>query len=204
MIHTVGRWVFDQTVCTCLRINAYHHRFYLSFNVSLQQMSDEMLPDIMEQTLAKYGLDGSLLVAEVTESCMDADAGQLRRFADICRSRGIHIALDDFGSGYSSFRMLLQYPTDIIKIDRSILVEMMESSEKKNFISSIVYACHRFGKQVCMEGVETKEQDMLIRDSGCDMIQGFYYHRPLELEDVYKLLSVESSHDLPPSGEADK
>lgn len=204
MIHTVGRWVFDQTVCTCLRINAYHHRFYLSFNVSLQQMSDEMLPDIMEQTLAKYGLDGSLLVAEVTESCMDADAGQLRRFADICRSRGIHIALDDFGSGYSSFRMLLQYPTDIIKIDRSILVEMMESSEKKNFISSIVYACHRFGKQVCMEGVETKEQDMLIRDSGCDMIQGFYYHRPLELEDVYKLLSVESSHDLPTSGEADK
>ena len=66
----------------------------------------------------------------------------------------------------------------------------MESSEKMNFISSIVYACHRFGKQVCMEGVETKEQDLLIRDSGCDMIQGFHYYRPLELEDLYRLLSV--------------
>lgn len=180
MIHTVGRWVFDQTACTCLRINAYQHRFHLSFNVSMQQMSDEMFPDIMEQTLAKYGLDGSLLVAEVTESCMDADAEQLSRFAAICRRLGIHIAQDDFGSGYSSFRMLLQYPTDVIKIDRSILVEMMESSEKKNFISSIVYACHRFGRKVCMEGVETKEQEMLIRDSGCDMIQGYYYHRPLD------------------------
>lgn len=192
MIHTVGRWVFDQTVCTCLRINAYHDRFYLSFNVSLQQMSDEMFPDIMEQTLAKYGMDGSLLVAEVTESCMDADAERLRHFTSVCRNSGIRIALDDFGSGYSSFRMLLQYPTDIIKIDRSILEEMMASSEKKNFISSIVYACHRFGKQVCMEGVETQEQNLLIRESGCDMIQGFYYHHPLELEELYRLLSVGS------------
>ena len=190
MIQTVGRWVFDQTVCTCLRINAYHKTFYLSFNVSLHQLSDESLPDVMAQTLAKYGLDGSMLVAEVTESCMDVNAEQMRRFSAMCRSKGIRLALDDFGSGYSSFRMLLQYPTDIIKIDRSILEEMMESSEKMNFISSIVYACHRFGKQVCMEGVETKEQDLLIRDSGCDMIQGFHYYRPLELEDLYRLLSV--------------
>lgn len=192
MIHAVGRWVFEQTVCTCLRVQSYCSNFYLSFNVSLQQMSDTFLPDVMTQTLAKYGIDGSLLVAEVTESCMDADAENLRRFAEICGEKGIRIALDDFGSGYSSFRMLLQYPTDIIKIDRSLLGEMTESSEKMNFIFSIVYACHRFGRQVCMEGVETKEQDKLIKESGCDMIQGYYYHQPLELEELYRLLALES------------
>ena len=192
MIHAVGRWVFDQAVCTCLRIRAYRDSFYLSFNVSLHQMADEHFPEAMEQTLTKYNLDGSQLVAEVTESCMDADTENLRRFADMCNKKGIRIALDDFGSGYSSFRMLLQYPTDIIKIDRSILEEMTASDEKMNFISSIVYACHKFGKKVCMEGVETMEQNRLIKDSGCDMIQGFYYHYPLELERIYQILSMEA------------
>ena len=197
MIHSVGRWVLEQTVCNCLRINAYRSDFYLSFNVSLHQMSDEHFPDVMAQTLAKYNLEGSHLVAEVTESCMDADAENLRRFAGMCRDKGVRIALDDFGSGYSSFRMLLQYPTDIIKVDRSILGEMTASNEKKNFISSIVYACHKFGKQVCMEGVETREQNNLIKESGCDMIQGFYYYLPMELEEIYHLLAREGISRAP-------
>ena len=122
------------------------------------------------------------------------DAKALRDALEAAKKKGggVRIALDDFGSGYSSFRMLLQYPTDIIKVDRSILGEMTASNEKKNFISSIVYACHKFGKQVCMEGVETREQNNLIKESGCDMIQGYYYHQPLELEELYRLLALES------------
>ena len=193
MIHLAGRWVFEQAARTCLRANAYAPQFYLAFNVSLQQMSDERLPDFMEQTLAKYGMDGRQLVAEMTESCMDEKPEKLLRFVEICSEKKIRIALDDFGSGYSSFRMLLQYPSDIIKLDRSLLREMTESDDKMNFISSIVYACHRFGKQVCMEGVETAEQDRLIRETGCDMIQGYYYHRPLELAKLYRLLAAQTS-----------
>ena len=108
---------------------------------------------------------------------------------DACHEMGIGIALDDFGSGYSSLRMLLQYPSSIIKRDRSLLLEMAASEDKMNFLSSIVYACHRFGKKVCMEGVETPAQNRMIRESGCDMIQGFYYYRPMELEDVCRLIS---------------
>ena len=74
--------------------------------------------------------------------------------------------------------MLLQFPTSIVKLDRSLLGEMTESVDKMNFICSIVYACHRFGKKVCMEGVETAEQDALIRESGCDMNQGYYNYYP--------------------------
>lgn len=190
MIHMAGRWVFEQAVCTCLRMNVYDPEFYLSFNVSLQQMSDEGFPDFMKSTLNKYNTDGSRLVAEVTESCMDESPEKLVRFVNVCREMGIRIALDDFGSGYSSFRMLLQYPTDIIKLDRSLLGEMTESDEKNNFISSIVYACHRFGKEVCMEGVETPEQYRLIAAAGCDTLQGYYCYRPMELDEVYRVLAL--------------
>lgn len=188
MIQQVGRWVFEQTVCTCMRIISYCPDFYIAFNISLLQMTDESFPDFMEEMLIKYQLDGKYLVAEMTESCIDGQPEKLIHFVNSCDRLGIRIALDDFGSGYSSLRMLLQYPSSIIKLDRSLLVEMTESEDKMNFISSIVYACHRFGKMVCMEGVETSEQNQLIKESGCDMIQGYYYYHPKEIEEIYSIL----------------
>ena len=191
MINIVGRWVFEQAVCTCMRLVSYSPDFYLTFNVSLQQMTDETFPDYMEEVLSKYKVDGSRLAAEMTESCIDEQPEKLIHFVETCSRLGIRIALDDFGSGYSSMRMLLQYPTSIVKLDRSLLGEMTESVDKMNFICSIVYACHRFGKKVCMEGVETAEQDALIRESGCDMIQGYYHYYPLEIAALYSLLADE-------------
>ncbi len=127
---------------------------------------------------------------------MDEQPENLLPFVEACKSMGIRIALDDFGSGYSSLRMLLQYPSSMIKLDRSLLAEMTESEDKMNFISSIVYACHRFGKKVVYrEGVETTSQDNLIKECGCDMIQGYYDYRPMEVNDVYHLVST------PPDGD---
>ena len=190
MIQTAGRWVFEQAVCICARVLSYLPEFYLTVNVSLQQLSDEGFLDYMESTLGKYGLEGRHLVVEMTESCMDEEPEKLRRFVEGCEAMGIRIALDDFGSGYSSLRVLLRYPSSIIKLDRSLLLEMSESADKMNFISSIVYACHRFGKKVCMEGVETQAQNELVKETNCDMIQGFYYHRPMEPHQFYELLST--------------
>ncbi len=189
MIHLVGRWVFEQAVCTCVRIHAHNPAFYLTFNVSLHQLSDDYFLDFMRETLEKYHLNGSNLVAELTESCLDEEPEKLQFFVSECQKMGMRIALDDFGSGYSSLRMLLQYPSSIIKLDRSLVREVTESDEKMNFIRSIVYACHQFGKTVCMEGVESSDQNSIIRDTGCDMIQGYYYYRPMEVEDVYRLIS---------------
>lgn len=191
LIQLVGRWVFEQVVCSCMRLVAIVPDFYLTFNVSLHQLADEQLIDFMGMVLEKYRLDGSHLVVEMTESCMDEQPEKLLRFVNACRGMGFEIALDDFGSGYSSLRMLLQYPSSIIKLDRSLLQEMTESEDKMNFISSIVYACHRFGKKVCMEGVERDIHNTLIQESGCDMIQGFYYYHPMELDEMYMLVSSE-------------
>ena len=132
MIHLASRWVFEQAVCACMRLVSYDPDFYLSFNVSLYQLSDSHFLDFMEETLGKYQVDGCHLVAEMTESCMDEKPEKLLHFVTVCRKLGIRIALDDFGSGYSSLRMLLQYPTNIIKLDRSLLGEMVESADKMN------------------------------------------------------------------------
>lgn len=189
MIHTVGLWVFDQAAQNCMKLLRYDPSFYLTFNISLRQFSNPDFAASLIDVVAEYGLDASHLTAEITESCLDSLPESLARFAAMCSSIGMRIALDDFGSGYSSMRMLLRYPYDIIKLDRSLLGEIMESDQKMQFIRSIVYACHQFGKKVCMEGVETEEQNNLIRQTGCDMIQGFYYYRPMELCDLYRLLS---------------
>ena len=194
IIHLVGRWVFEQAVCTCMRLVAYRPDFYLTFNVSLHQMEDDTFLDFMRDTLEKYQVSGEHLVAEMTESSMDEQPEKLYHFVEACEKMGIRMALDDFGSGYSSLRMLLQYPSAIIKLDRSLLGEMIESEKKSDFISSIVYACHRFGKKVCMEGVETEEQNGLIQEAGCDMIQGYYYHRPMEVDSLYGLLAQEQKN----------
>ncbi len=192
MIHLVGRWVFEQAVGVCRRILSYDPKFYLTINASLQQLNDESFVDFIRDTLNKYHLSGEHFVIEMTESCMDEQPEKLIDFVQACANMGIRIALDDFGSGYSSLRVLLQYPSSVIKLDRSLLLEMSDSHEKNNFITSIVYACHQFGKKVCMEGVETERQNELVREAGCDMIQGFYYYRPMEVEQIYQLMANKS------------
>lgn len=191
LISFVGRWVFEQTVCAYMRLQAFEKDLTLAFNVSLRQLSDGGFAGFMKNILKKYQVEGKYLVAEVTEDFMDEQPEQMFSFMDQCHQMGIRIALDDFGNGYSSLRRLLQYPSNIIKLDRALLGEMMESKEKKNFIASIVYACHRFGKTVCMEGVETLEQNRMIQETGCDMMQGFYYYRPMELEQLYQKLATD-------------
>ena len=189
LMHIVGRWVFEQAVSTCVRIHTYNPVFYLTFNISLQQLSDPSLLPFMEGTLKKYGLSGSNLIAELTESFLDEQPEALTHFVLETQKMGLYVALDDFGSGYSSLRMLLRYPSSIIKLDRSLVAEVMESEENLNFIRSIVFACHQFGKTVCIEGVETAAQNELVLDTGCDMIQGYYYYRPMELCDIYRMMS---------------
>lgn len=193
MIHIAGRWVFDQTARTCSRIVSYYPDFYLSFNVSLYQLNDTGFTEFMQKTLNKYHIDGSHLVLELTESSLDKEPEVLRMFIEACKKIGLRLAMDDFGSGYSSLRMLLQYPYDIIKLDRSLLHEITVSEQSQSFVRSIVYTCRYCNKQVCVEGVETEEENAIIKETECDTIQGYYYHKPLELTQLYGLMNRDES-----------
>ena len=145
-------------------------------------------PMMREETLKKYNFSGKHLVLEMTETHYDEAPAKVRQFVENCRELGIRVAIDDFGDGYASLAFLIKYPAAVVKLDRSLINEMAASDDNINFIASIVYACHRFGKKVCAEGVETEKEFEILKDSGCDLIQGYYFYKPLELNDFYELL----------------
>ena len=188
-------YVWDQ-VCQFIKNNLAHRgdSEVISVNVSRVNLYNPDFLESLVNLVEKYKIPPKYLNLELTESAFSDDARMIQNAVDYLHKAGFTILMDDFGSGYSSLRMLLQYPSSVIKLDRSLLREMTESEDKMNFISSIVYACHRFGKQVCMEGVETGVQNALIRKCGCDMIQGYYYYRPMEIDDMYRLASIRFSN----------
>lgn len=188
MISVAGRWIFEQAAKASAQLSRHMPDFYLSVNLSLQQLYDNQLLEFIPRILDKYDLDGRHLVVEITESCVDLEPAKLNTLMTVCQQVGVRLALDDFGTGYSSLRVLLQYPTNIIKLDRSLLLEMADREDKSNFINSIVFACHQFGKKVCMEGVEDENQKWLTVNAQCDMIQGFYFYCPTELSDLYRMI----------------
>lgn len=185
----VGKWIFDQVARCCRRLLSYDDQLHLSFNVSyLQILDDEFLP-FLRQTLEKYDLDGRHLTVELTETHFVDSSERLRLFIEGCQALGLEMALDDFGAGYSSLALLLQFPSGIVKLDRSLLTQITTSPKILHFIQSIVFACHRFGQQICAEGVETEEQAAILRDMGCELIQGYHYYRPMELRELYELIA---------------
>ena len=186
MIQIAGRWVFEQAVEICSNVIKVIPDFYLTVNVSLHQLYDNELIPFIPKVLKKYGVAGKNIVIEMTESCMDNEPGKLIELICLCKKLGIRIALDDFGTGYSSLRVLMKYPIDIIKIDRSLLLEMVESEAKNNFFTSLIKAGHHFGKKICVEGVETERQKDIVQKSEGDMIQGFFYYKPLEIPKLYQ------------------
>lgn len=187
LILPVGRWVFDQAVRHCKRINTFNPDFFLDFNVSYPQINDNELLGFMENTLMQRDLPSNHLIMELTETQYNNNPLKLQDFVEECLKMGIQMALDDFGVGYSSLEMLLKYPARVVKLDRSLMKKMSDSKDISDFITSIVYACHKFGKLVCVEGVETEQELQIVTEAGCDFVQGFYFHKPMEVNDFYDL-----------------
>lgn len=193
LIHSVGRWVFEQVVRAAKRALVMNPDLYIAFNVSYLQIMDPGFFPHMKHVLKTYDLDASKLVLELTETHFDDAPQKLQAFFDSCEKLGIRVALDDFGNGYSSLGLLLKYPTHIVKLDRTILNSMSDSEANQKFIRSIVFACHAFGKEVCAEGVETEEELNVTQSALCDYIQGYYFSKPLELGEFYGLIAERDS-----------
>ena len=193
LMPAVGKWVFEQAVKLCKRLNSYDPNFFLDFNVSYHQIKDETLLAYMENIMSEYNITSSRLVMELTETHYNDDPIKLQKFINSCKTMGMKIALDDFGVGYSSLEMLLKYPAHVVKLDRSLMKKMSCSSDSNIFISTIVSACHNFNKLVCVEGVETETELKMVTQAGCDTIQGFYFYKPMEVIDVYDLVIKDNS-----------
>ncbi len=161
----------------------------MSVNLSGRQLRRPDLHEIIGQALKESGLPASSLGLDITEtvyiSALDANTAALDRL----KALGIRISLDDFGSGYSSLSYLKQLPADIIKIDKFFTKGLGVEVEDTAIVQTVVDLAHILGMEVIAEGVETEEQETLLREMGCDFAQGYLFARPLPPEAASKFLN---------------
>lgn len=196
LIVPVGKWLITQIMQASQELILRAPNLKIAFNVSYLQILDPSFFDYIQNSMLLYGIAGRNLMIELTETHFDEMPDYLEHFIEQCDKVGISFVLDDFGTAYSSLHMLLQYPADLIKLDRTLMCELTSSPENLNFMMSIIYACHRFGKKVCVEGVETQEELQIIQQTECDYMQGFYFYKPLELEDFCRILRNDNGQYL--------
>jgi diguanylate cyclase (GGDEF)-like protein len=139
-------------------------------------------------TLATTGTDPGTLVLEVTERLMLLDSPEVRHGLEALRAKGIRLALDDFGSGFSNLSYLNRFPIDRIKIDRSLVVDIEDQDFARIIVQSVTDLAHRLGLLVIVEGVETVAQRQILSAMGCDYAQGFWFSRALPVAEMDALL----------------
>ena len=137
----------------------------------------------------KYQLPSQYLELEITESAYTEDPEQIITITRQLREAGFVILMDDFGTGYSSLNMLKDIQIDVLKLDMGFLKSSDYSAKGGNILTAILKMAESLKMQTIAEGVETKEQVEFLKSIGCKYVQGFYYSKPLPVEDFEKLIS---------------
>jgi diguanylate cyclase (GGDEF)-like protein len=163
---------------------------YVSVNLSPVQVRDRSLPGLVASILNETGFDPSRLMLEMTESVLIDDPGETRQRLEQLRALGVRLALDDFGSGYSSLSYLQKLPFDKLKVDRSFVTALDQSANGGVIIQAIVALGRALGMGVVVEGVETEEQRVLLRLAGCNEMQGYLFAKPTTREGIDRLLAT--------------
>jgi diguanylate cyclase (GGDEF)-like protein/PAS domain S-box-containing protein len=195
----IGAWVFREA---CRAEVDWRRRWgenapYVSVNVSARQLSEDSLADDFAAMLRDSGADPTRLLLEITETSLMADVESnlriLRRLADL----GLRVAVDDFGTGYSSLAQLARLPVNVLKIDRAFVDGLDKSEESRTIIRAVIGLGRSLGLKLVAEGVENGAQQRELCAYGCDLIQGYYFHRPLEETVLVETFERELLADVP-------
>lgn len=192
LIVEAGRWILEQAIATCKDWTAYIPDFVMNINVSYLQILEDDFVDIIKVLLETYALSPEHIVIELTESYFVTDMGTIHNCFSTLRDMHIRIAMDDFGSGYSSLGMLTQAPADIVKIDRLFISAIHSNNFNLSFINAVISLCHSIGIEVTVEGVEEKLELETVRSLKADTIQGFYVSKPITKE-IFEQLYITPS-----------
>gem|GEM_PF-3067498 len=194
----LGRQVLREACAQCYSWNQrFAHALSISVNVSAHQFADAGLYATVTDCLAQTGLHPSLLKLEITESVLLSGDSGVREVVSKLRKLGIAICLDDFGTGYSSLSYLLNFPIDVVKIDRSFVTHLDRDYARAETVRSIIDLSRKLNMEVVAEGIETIEEFDRLRAFQCDMVQGFLFSRPMDAEGITQLLMANESHVEP-------
>ncbi len=160
---------------------------FLSVNLSGINFENEHLSDKIGQIINKSGINQSHIRLEITESALINAELALSALSQL-KEIGVSIALDDFGTGYSSLGYLHKFPIDVLKIDRSFVSQISTDEKGIDIIRAIANLAHNFRLKVVAEGIETKQDEEIIKKLGCEYGQGYYYSKPVPYEEAVSLL----------------
>ncbi len=158
----------------------------VSVNVSRVDIAAPDVVDFISKIVKENGLEPKDYMLEITESAYTEDSKRIIEVVEKLRSLGHKIEMDDFGSGYSSLNMLTSMPIDALKMDKAFIRNIQPGNKEMELVTLVLKIAQALGVPVIAEGVETEEECKLLKDAGCDIIQGYYFSKPLPPEDFSK------------------
>jgi len=189
LILPIGIWVLRTA---CQQAKAWQDmgckNLRVAVNLSARQFAQADLTESIANALAQTGLPAHCLEIELTESSVMADIERNLLILRDIKALGVHLSVDDFGTGHSSLAYLKRFPIDTLKIDRSFVRDIALYQEDASIVASIIALGHNLHLQVIAEGVETESQMAVLRAQGCDQMQGYYFSKPLPVDQIEPLL----------------
>ena len=187
-IINIGQWVIEQACLDgVILMNKGQLPGNMSVNLSAKQLIDNGIIEVIESALAISGLPAEKLELEITETSLVDDTENTFKLLTQLKLLGISIALDDFGTGYSSLSYLTKFPIDTLKIDCSIIWDASKNKDSKLVLENIYALAHSLNMKVVSEGIETKEHEMMLEKYPNDLLQGYLYSKPMDLEKIIAL-----------------
>lgn len=191
LIVPLGNWVLRQA---CAQAATWQKEraeaIKMAVNVSSAQLAQEGFVTIVLATLQETGLSPEQLDLELTESVLIENHGQTRETLELLRKFGVHLSIDDFGTGFSSLGYLRELPVHTLKIDRAFVTDWEHSDEARLLARGMIDMAHSLQLRVVAEGVETQGQMQILVEAGCDQIQGFHISRALPAEGAARWMSI--------------
>ena len=188
LMEDVGHFVLEQACQQLARWRGMGLRtLHVAVNLSPSQLGQPTLAPWIAECLRRHALPADALTLELTESVLVEDMGAAQRMLQALHALGVRLALDDFGTGYSSMAYLQRLPLDIIKIDRSFVDGIAAESTDRAIARTILVLAREMGLRTIAEGVETSEQMHALQQMGCDEMQGYFFGRPMEVDEATAL-----------------
>ena len=189
LIIPIGDWVLQTACDTAMKWkNSGITGVKMAVNVSARQLQQGKIIKSVKMALEKSGLPAELLVLELTESVLMERAEETVQLLDELKHLGVSLAIDDFGTGYSSLAYLKRFPIDKIKIDRAFVRDIVEDTDNQAIVTAIIAMAKSLNIRVVAEGAETREEMDFLQQHACDELQGYYFSKPLIVDDCRKLI----------------
>lgn len=190
LIDALGDWVIESSSKKVLELHSKGYMIWCAVNCSAGQLQNPEFPAKAHKTIRNTGLDPKWIEFEVTESAAIDDIASTAETLNKLKSLGSPIAMDDFGTGYASLNYLRQLPIDVLKIDKSFVMDLLEDQNSQMIVKAVIDLAHTLGLVVHAEGIETAAQRESLIDMGCDRLQGYWFSRPMDIDKLKGWLAL--------------